>query len=987
MENIELLRYIHEFRKKTNTNKLIVFVGAGVSCNVVNMPSWNTLIQEMAKSINYSRCTSCRKKEKKCKKTCKFIDSFSADEYLKIPQYVYNRNKKLYNKVLLDNIQHDPTIDAPLSNAIIDLVPAHIITTNYDKLIENCKNIQKDNYEVIIYDKDLLNATKNSYIIKMHGDIDNPETIVLKESDYLEYTQKHVLIEMFIKSLLTDHTILFLGYSLNDYNVKLIVSWINYIRTQNKALDKKTKFAYIVLDEKKISKNQFRYFESNNIGVINLNKMPLIENIPDELTNDIGKRLYSFLRTIKNPLLEKVFGRIVLFEEAISFMRQYKYIDIKNLCDLLYLEQYRIEGYELFIHLDSEYDNLIEFLKTDNDDSRYLQQLFNNAGIYYIHLTSSKSNRRDYYKITATEHSLLYDKFYFEYLKNNYLKLDDISNNNITTFPFESCFYLSLIKDYSKAIFERYDNLEYNTLTTADKVRYLFNKSVLDSRKTHKSSKQTPIKYIEHLPNEREKKIFSLYSDIFEGNHRCLQELEASMSKLKEEYYNSNNTFIGRSSLLELYKIKRIAIEQYLFYFTNSLFYKGFIDLKKILKYYIESIICTNGNFIDITTGKIFGLRCIKERYEFDEIDFDIITKFISINDLYNLIQEYSVSKFKLSEEMVTHAINCFGNLADFIVSKKIFHRFYDAPNALINCAMLISYFDLNETQKNSIRDIILKLMNDDDFVAFFFSTDFPNLSQSTHVLYDLLKIIPTYHSLDIVDRVIHSNNFKDYYMNSNTRRARDIVCYFIGDVESDILQEKIYSIIMSFEGEERIFALRLLYKNLLVPEYIDRLKEFLKDNFNLLDSDDIFDFAFDDWLEITEEHSRKMISEAISIYKEQQTSTRRSYPDPLRTQLELIYILYITEKISNIESLHEIIESSEFLQFFLEPNSFDYHKIDFSNYMWENIARQQKFLDIILIHKDDIIPKLKQRIESNQATEFERKILYGYFLEKNELF
>ena len=111
MDNIELLEHIRNFREKTNTDKLIVFVGAGVSCNVANMPSWNALIQEMAKSIKYSRCTSCRKKEKGCEKTCKFTDSFSTDEYLKIPQYVYNRSKKLYNQVLSDNIQHDPTIE------------------------------------------------------------------------------------------------------------------------------------------------------------------------------------------------------------------------------------------------------------------------------------------------------------------------------------------------------------------------------------------------------------------------------------------------------------------------------------------------------------------------------------------------------------------------------------------------------------------------------------------------------------------------------------------------------------------------------------------------------------------------------------------------------------------------------------------------------------------------------------------------------------
>ena len=38
---------------------------------------------------------------------------------------------------------------------------------NYDKLIENSQNIQRDNYDVIISDKDLLKSEKNKYIIKM----------------------------------------------------------------------------------------------------------------------------------------------------------------------------------------------------------------------------------------------------------------------------------------------------------------------------------------------------------------------------------------------------------------------------------------------------------------------------------------------------------------------------------------------------------------------------------------------------------------------------------------------------------------------------------------------------------------------------------------------------------------------------------------------------------------------------------------------------
>ena len=48
MNNQELLEYIGLFREKAEQGKLVVFVGAGVSCNVEGMPDWNGLIQNMA---------------------------------------------------------------------------------------------------------------------------------------------------------------------------------------------------------------------------------------------------------------------------------------------------------------------------------------------------------------------------------------------------------------------------------------------------------------------------------------------------------------------------------------------------------------------------------------------------------------------------------------------------------------------------------------------------------------------------------------------------------------------------------------------------------------------------------------------------------------------------------------------------------------------------------------------------------------------------
>ena len=155
MNNQELLKYIDLFREKGEKGKLVVFVGAGVSCNVKGMPDWNGLIQNMAKAIGYSKCISCRYRSETCEDNCFFKNEYSADEFLKIPQYVYNTDKALYDQILTESISAAGA-DSPLSSAIFDINPAHIITTNYDQLLESSENVFCKQYQVIVRDKDLL---------------------------------------------------------------------------------------------------------------------------------------------------------------------------------------------------------------------------------------------------------------------------------------------------------------------------------------------------------------------------------------------------------------------------------------------------------------------------------------------------------------------------------------------------------------------------------------------------------------------------------------------------------------------------------------------------------------------------------------------------------------------------------------------------------------------------------------------------------------
>ena len=418
MSNNELLNYISMFREKAEQGKLVIFVGAGVSCNVDGMPSWNTLIQNMAKAINYSRCSSCRHKAEKCESTCFLKDDFSTDEFLKIPQYVFNKNQELYDRVLAESISA-VTADAPLSSAILDINPAHIITTNYDQLLESSKNIFCEQYQVIVHDKDLLNADKGKYIIKMHGDISEPSSIVLKEQDYLDYSQKHVLIELFIKSLLTDHIVLFLGYSLNDYNIKLILSWLNYMRSQNGALDENRRVGYLILDQEVVDDIQLSYFSNNNIGVINIRSMPLIEEIPVDLSNEIGKRLYSFLRVIANPALEENLSSI---GNIVKFMSQFSFVSYDQILKLLYVKTYEVTNWQLRLFSKSDYVRLTTFMKSEDEGANNLKQLFLNAGIVSIYCFNERKTMR-FHIGELSDNTLLQSEIFNLYILNKYDRL------------------------------------------------------------------------------------------------------------------------------------------------------------------------------------------------------------------------------------------------------------------------------------------------------------------------------------------------------------------------------------------------------------------------------------------------------------------------------------------------------------------------------------------------------------------------------------
>jgi len=95
-----------------------------------------------------------------------------------------------------------------------------IVTTNWDVFMERELNILP-----LVRDADLVYWNSNKrQIIKLHGCISQPETIVVTEDDYRDFQKKRVdcPISNKLKDLMATKTLLFLGYSLKDESFQIL---------------------------------------------------------------------------------------------------------------------------------------------------------------------------------------------------------------------------------------------------------------------------------------------------------------------------------------------------------------------------------------------------------------------------------------------------------------------------------------------------------------------------------------------------------------------------------------------------------------------------------------------------------------------------------------------------------------------------------------------------------------------------------------------
>lgn len=179
-----------------------IFVGAGVSRGA--LPDWETLTGELASGIE------------DCPPGAKFED---------VAQYFQNQNgpavlnEKLHR--LLISAQSKPT---RVHLALARLPLRQVFTTNFDDLLEKAYQLQgRDSYTVLDNETLAVRPRGAVRIVKLHGDLKRPSSIVLTAQDFEEYLATHALLAAAIAHEFSTGPVLFLGYSFRDPDVRTIL--------------------------------------------------------------------------------------------------------------------------------------------------------------------------------------------------------------------------------------------------------------------------------------------------------------------------------------------------------------------------------------------------------------------------------------------------------------------------------------------------------------------------------------------------------------------------------------------------------------------------------------------------------------------------------------------------------------------------------------------------------------------------------------------
>lgn len=201
-------------------HRVVLFVGAGASKWVKpkgggTFKDWPTFLLDAATNV------ADKKRRRLIEQRVRARDFLVASELLK------DVLQEKWRTILAQEFQQAADISR-LHKALVSLDQRIIVTTNFDKLIENAWNDTAIiRYPQVIgqIDEKAFRMFRDDeiYLIKLHGSIDKPDEIVFDKSSYQNSAFANRFYSELLGTLLLTHTFIFVGFSMDDPAVAMVV--------------------------------------------------------------------------------------------------------------------------------------------------------------------------------------------------------------------------------------------------------------------------------------------------------------------------------------------------------------------------------------------------------------------------------------------------------------------------------------------------------------------------------------------------------------------------------------------------------------------------------------------------------------------------------------------------------------------------------------------------------------------------------------------
>lgn len=709
---------INSIIEANKNDNLVVFVGAGVSkfseIGTIKFPDWAQLIKHLQEELQTNE-----------------------NDYPKVAQLYHLQfgEYRLYEKLKkLIPLHAKPS---EVHEKIFSLNPSLIITTNWDNLLESTYRSKGLIYDCVKSDSDLVKSTLPRKVIKIHGDLDT-HNIVFKEDDYLNFSLSSPLIENFLRNILSTKTVIFLGYSYNDYNLKIISKWIE---RQSKVSPPR----FLLNTRKNIIEEL--YLNNHGIRVINplenkeynykevynnfLNTLTSEEDISNKLSLILEKTFDNLENEEKLYIMNYIYKKLVHLSEFKALLPE----QITNVLIDCRLE-YHVNCFGLSFHNYNEnsskiYDlmfRVIEQLKEKFDKLEYSEikskvvfvlKIFLMANCSYIK-NGNNNNWIDVKGYLTDIGSDNREEVICENIFNSFIRF---SNKDVDAYLLDISLlnkvgistnaYEEIIKKFNYELNISLENKEYYkaviNMFNIDLVNtYFYRMKSSVFKKENKDTILLPERTewetkIPYYPTEIKKYVqplqdFLNFKTIYKFHSESIVDSE-KIVRLEENIINGGFGFTNN-----LYKSDDMCIQILNFCANNKIMIDNYSEFRFLMQSYVKSK---------------FEIQIVKRSIEFDEHDLFILIKYFDEKDLRYLLTQSFLKKGERKEslklifnsskkEYLNEVLNNLLKINEEI--DDVFNQTF-ISKSLSNLIMVLSLVDWSEAEYTIIVDSLTKYL------------------------------------------------------------------------------------------------------------------------------------------------------------------------------------------------------------------------------------------------------------------------------------